>query len=173
MGGVIDGGDLGIVMSLYALLRNTDVPTEHEVEEAFDGNLCRCTGYRPILDAAQSFSVKSGCGKASANGGSGCCMEKKGANGGGCCKSDGADDQPIKRFNPPGFIEYNPDTELIFPPQLRKHEFRPLAFGNKRKKWFRPTTVEQLLEIKSAYPSAKLIGGSTEQRRRLRSSSRE
>ncbi|KAH4969580.1 hypothetical protein HBH77_108800 [Parastagonospora nodorum] len=152
----------GIVMSLYALLRNTDVPTEHEVEEAFDGNLCRCTGYRPILDAAQSFSVKSGCGKASANGGSGCCMEKKGANGDGCCKSDGADDQPIKRFTPPGFIEYNPDTELIFPPQLRKHEFRPLAFGNKRKKWFRPTTMEQLLEIKSAYPSAKLIGGSTE-----------
>lgn len=153
---------VGIVMSLYALLRNTDAPTEHEVEEAFDGNLCRCTGYRPILDAAQSFSVKSGCGKASANGGSGCCMEKNGANGGGCCKSDGAEDQPIKRFTPPGFIEYNPDTELIFPPQLRKHEFKPLAFGNKRKKWFRPTTLEQLLEIKSVYPSAKLIAGSTE-----------
>jgi xanthine dehydrogenase/oxidase len=149
-------------MSLYALLRNTDAPTEHDVEEAFDGNLCRCTGYRPILDAAQSFSVKTGCGKASANGGSGCCMEKNGANGGGCCKSDGADDQPIKRFTPPGFIEYNPDTELIFPPQLHKHEFKPLAFGNKRKKWFRPTTLEQLLEIKSAYPSAKLIAGSTE-----------
>jgi xanthine dehydrogenase/oxidase len=152
----------GIVMSLYALLRNTDAPTEHDVEEAFDGNLCRCTGYRPILDAAQSFSVKTGCGKASANGGSGCCMEKNGANGGGCCKSDGADDQPIKRFTPPGFIEYKPDTELIFPPQLHKHEFKPLAFGNKRKKWFRPTTLEQLLEIKSAYPSAKLIAGSTE-----------
>jgi xanthine dehydrogenase/oxidase len=149
-------------MSLYALLRNTDAPTEHDVEEAFDGNLCRCTGYRPILDAAQSFSVKSGCGKASANGGSGCCMEKKGGEGGGCCKTDVADDQPIKRFTPPGFIEYNKDTELIFPPQLRKHEFKPLAFGNKRKKWFRPTTLQQLLEIKSVYPSAKLIAGSTE-----------
>ncbi|KAH7399081.1 xanthine dehydrogenase/oxidase [Phaeosphaeria sp. MPI-PUGE-AT-0046c] len=152
----------GIVMSLYALLRNTDAPTEHDVEEAFDGNLCRCTGYRPILDAAQSFSVKTGCGKASANGGSGCCMEKNGANGGGCCKSNGTEDQPIKRFTPPGFIEYNPDTELIFPPQLRKHDFKPLAFGNKKKKWFRPTTLEQLLEIKSAYPSAKIIAGSTE-----------
>ncbi|KAH9865285.1 hypothetical protein IAQ61_009232 [Plenodomus lingam] len=154
----------GIVMSLYALLRNNDAPTEHDVEEAFDGNLCRCTGYRPILDAAQSFSVKTGCGKAKANGGGGCCMEKdgKGASG-GCCKSgtDG-DDQPIKRFTPPGFIEYKPDTELIFPPQLHKHEFRPLAFGNKKKKWFRPTTVQQLLEIKDAYPSAKLIAGSTE-----------
>ncbi|CAO2650838.1 Nn.00g091350.m01.CDS01 [Neocucurbitaria sp. VM-36] len=153
----------GIVMSLYALLRNTDAPTEHEVEEAFDGNLCRCTGYRPILDAAQSFSVKSGCGKATSNGGGGCCMEKNGANG-GCCKSNGTDgeEQPIKRFTPPGFIEYKPDTELIFPPQLRKYEFKPLAFGNKRKKWFRPTTLQQLLEIKDAYPSAKLIGGSTE-----------
>lgn len=153
----------GIVMSLYALLRNTDAPTEHDVEEAFDGNLCRCTGYRPILDAAQSFSVKTGCGKATTNGGSGCCMEQNGANGsGGCCKSNGNDDQPIKRFTPPGFIEYNPDTELIFPPALRKHELKPLAFGNKRKKWFRPTTLEQLLEIKSVYPSAKIIAGSTE-----------
>lgn len=88
------------------------------------------------------------------------------ANGGGCCKSgtngDDGDSQPIKKFTPPGFIEYKADTELIFPPLLRKHEFKPLAFGNKRKKWFRPVTLQQLLEIKSVYPSAKLIGGSTE-----------
>ncbi|KAF2808942.1 xanthine dehydrogenase [Mytilinidion resinicola] len=152
----------GIVMSLYALLRNDPNPTEHDVEEAFDGNLCRCTGYRPILDAAQSFSAERTCGKATANGGGGCCMEKNG-NGDGCCKSgvDG-EEQPIKRFTPPGFIEYKPDTELIFPPMLRKHDFKPLAFGNKRKRWFRPVTLQQLLEIKSAYPSAKIIGGSTE-----------
>lgn len=156
----------GIVMSLYALLRNDTDPSELEIEEAFDGNLCRCTGYRPILDAAQSFSVKNSCGKAKANGGGGCCMENGNANGnGGCCSTDtnGANgDQPIKRFTPPGFIEYNPDTQLIFPPALKKHEFKPLAFGNKRKRWYRPVTMKQLLEIKSAYPSAKVIGGSTE-----------
>ncbi|KAK4189852.1 molybdopterin binding aldehyde oxidase/xanthine dehydrogenase [Podospora australis] len=154
----------GIVMSLYALLRNNDAPTEHDVEEAFDGNLCRCTGYRPILDAAQTFSVKknqaNGCGNSTANGGSGCCMEN--GNGGGCGGAKFDDSQPIKRFTPPGFIEYNPDTELIFPPQLKKHDFRPLAFGNKRKKWFRPVTLDQLLEVKAAFPQAKIIGGSTE-----------
>lgn len=146
----------GIVMSLYALLRNDSDPSDHDIEEAFDGNLCRCTGYRPILDAAQTFSKekKVGCGKAG-----GCCMEN--GNGGGC-GSGFKDDQPIKRFTPPGFIEYNPDTQLIFPPALTKHEFKPLAFGNKKKRWYRPVTLQQLLEIKSVYPSAKIIGGSTE-----------
>ena len=43
-----------------------------------------------------------------------------------------------------------------------KHEFKPLVFGNKRKRWFRPVTLQQLLEIKSAHPSSKVIGGSTE-----------
>ena len=72
----------GIVMSLYALLRNNTDPSALEIEEAFDGNLCRCTGYRPILDAAQSFSSSQCCGKSTANGGSGCCME----NGNGSTK---------------------------------------------------------------------------------------
>ncbi|KAK1254243.1 hypothetical protein MKX08_008238 [Trichoderma sp. CBMAI-0020] len=153
----------GIVMSLYALLRNNSNPTQHEVEEAFDGNLCRCTGYRSILDAANTFSAEISCGKAKTNGGGGCCMENgNGKPAGGCCMDKKNDDQPIKRFTPPGFIEYNPDTELIFPPSLKKHELRPLAFGNKRKKWFRPVTLEQLLQIKSVHPQAKIIGGSTE-----------
>ena len=158
----------GIVMSLYALLRNNAGPTRHEIEEAFDGNLCRCPGYRPILDAAQTFSVDAGCAKAKTNGGGGCCMDKNGDGAGpngGCCmmkKTDDGDDQPIKRFTPPGFIEYNPDTELIFPPALKKHEMRPLAFGNKRKRWYRPVTLDQLLQIKSVHPQAKIIGGSTE-----------
>ena len=156
----------GIVMSLYALLRNESDPSELEVEEAFDGNLCRCTGYRPILDAAQTFSKNKACGKATANGGGGCCKENgNGDTASGCCmeKKNGVDgDQPIKRFTPPGFIEYNPDTQLIFPHALTKHEFKPLAFGNKRKRWYRPVTLNQLLEIKSVYPSAKIIGGSTE-----------
>src|SRR5580693_1108957 len=43
-------------MSLYALLRNDSNPSEHDIEESFDGNLCRCTGYRPILDAAKTFA---------------------------------------------------------------------------------------------------------------------
>ena len=47
------------------LLRNNDgEPSTDEIEEAFDGNLCRCTGYRAILDAAHSFTASGGCNKA-------------------------------------------------------------------------------------------------------------
>ena len=154
----------GIVMSLYALLRNNENPSQIEVEEAFDGNLCRCTGYRPILDAAQSFSTNKPCSRSTANGGNGCCMENGNAtNGCNMSKANGTQDNQLsKKFTPPEFVEYNPDTQLIFPPSLTKHNFRPLAFGNKRKRWYRPVTLKQLLEIKSAYPSAKIIGGSTE-----------
>ena len=153
-------------------MRNNSDPNEHEVEEAFDGNLCRCTGYRPILDAAQTFSTRStkqeeasGCGVKKAGGG--CCMDKDGDGtrpAGGCCMDGGPkfDDTVKKKFTPPGFIEYNPGTELIFPSVLQKYKPAPLAFGNKKKRWLRPTTLQELLQIKSALPSAKIIGGSTE-----------
>ena len=49
----------GIVMSMYALLAKNPNPTEEEVEHAFDGNLCRCTGYRPILQGFRDL-VRNG-----------------------------------------------------------------------------------------------------------------
>ncbi|MFW8596134.1 xanthine dehydrogenase small subunit [Cribrihabitans neustonicus] len=42
----------GFVMSLYALWMEKPQPTEAEVETAVQGNLCRCTGYAPIVRAA-------------------------------------------------------------------------------------------------------------------------
>ncbi|QDY71331.1 xanthine dehydrogenase small subunit [Qingshengfaniella alkalisoli] len=44
----------GFVMSLYALLMGNPSPTKHEIEVALQGNLCRCTGYSPIIRAAQA-----------------------------------------------------------------------------------------------------------------------
>jgi len=43
----------GIVLATYALLQDNPQPTEQEVKEALDGNLCRCTGYVKILEGVQ------------------------------------------------------------------------------------------------------------------------
>eukprot|EP00775_Hariotina_reticulata_P000680 gene680-978_t len=52
----------GFVMSMYSLLRGVAAegkaaPTEEEIEECLAGNLCRCTGYRPILDAFKAVAA--------------------------------------------------------------------------------------------------------------------
>ena len=44
-------------MSMYALLRSAKGKvTQHDIEDALAGNLCRCTGYRPIMDAFEPFT---------------------------------------------------------------------------------------------------------------------
>lgn len=46
----------GFIMSMYVLWRNTDAPSKPEIEDALAGNLCRCTGYGPIVDAMTAAS---------------------------------------------------------------------------------------------------------------------
>ena len=42
----------GMLMTLEAYLRNTPAPTEQDVRIAISGNICRCTGYDGIVQAA-------------------------------------------------------------------------------------------------------------------------
>ena len=42
----------GYIMELYALFSTNINATEAEIRKALEGHLCRCTGYKPILEAA-------------------------------------------------------------------------------------------------------------------------
>jgi aerobic-type carbon monoxide dehydrogenase small subunit (CoxS/CutS family) len=44
----------GYVVNLCAMLAETEHPTAEDVEDAVNGNLCRCTGYRPILEGLKA-----------------------------------------------------------------------------------------------------------------------
>ncbi len=44
----------GFVMSLFALKNNLETPDRAQIDDALAGNLCRCTGYGTIVDAARS-----------------------------------------------------------------------------------------------------------------------
>uniref|UniRef100_A0A0A9YL90 Indole-3-acetaldehyde oxidase n=1 Tax=Lygus hesperus TaxID=30085 RepID=A0A0A9YL90_LYGHE len=47
----------GMVMNMYSLLLENPEITREEVENSFGGNICRCTGYRPILDAFTALAA--------------------------------------------------------------------------------------------------------------------
>ncbi|XP_071455101.1 xanthine dehydrogenase/oxidase-like [Hetaerina americana] len=184
----------GIVMSMYSLLRACYVegggraPTMKDMEVAFQGNLCRCTGYRPIIEgfrtlteewercgsrlsAVNGTSTTNGCCKGLANGCSkgdpnGWCCK---ANGdGGCCSSSGellAPGDVEILFDTSKFKPYDSSQEPIFPPELKispelDHQF--LTVKGPRVTWYRPTTLEQLLLLKHKHPQARIVVGNTE-----------
>jgi len=46
----------GFVMSLFAMYKNFPSYNKENIQDSISGNLCRCTGYRPIVDAAKSLN---------------------------------------------------------------------------------------------------------------------
>ena len=56
----------GMIMASVGLLQDNKDPDEHAIAEGLEGNLCRCTGYRPIIEAVrQAAGTMRGRGAAS------------------------------------------------------------------------------------------------------------
>ncbi|XP_028255483.1 xanthine dehydrogenase/oxidase-like [Parambassis ranga] len=149
----------GIVMSMYALLRNNPTPKMAEVEEAFQGNLCRCTGYRPILEGYKSFTVEGACcgGRGRENG---CCLTN-----GGATQSVSEEEEATPLFNAADFEPYDPTQEVIFPPELialSKGQRQSLCFRGERTVWLQPSSLDEFLRLKWKHPEARVVVGNTE-----------
>ena len=50
----------GMLMAAKALLDNNPSPTREDVAEAISGNICRCTGYEPIITAILAAAGSAG-----------------------------------------------------------------------------------------------------------------
>ena len=46
----------GMIMSAYALLQEKAEPSDEEIKDSIEGNLCRCTGYVKIVEAIRSVA---------------------------------------------------------------------------------------------------------------------
>ncbi|WP_447556234.1 xanthine dehydrogenase small subunit [Vreelandella sp. EE22] len=107
----------GIVMSLFTLYNgapSTPPFSNQTLEAALGGNLCRCTGYRPIRDAA--------------------------------LKMQGTP------WQPPAWYDASLDSTRTPPPSPESDT----AF------FTRPGTLDDLVKLKSRYPTARLVAGATD-----------
>ena len=135
----------GMIMSLYGILtsKENQFPSMRDIEESFDGNLCRCTGYRPILDAAKSFAndfdqLNHHDEKSSS---SSTTYEK-------CLSSAQENSSSFKRIE--------------FPEKLRQYTPQSLHVKGSIE-WYRPITLKELLDLRQTYPGdqSRLVSGNT------------
>eukprot|EP00889_Picochlorum_renovo_P001997 jgi/Picre1/29027/NNA_004421.t1 len=149
----------GMVMSMYALLRSKghEKLTEKEIQDCLAGNLCRCTGYRPILASFEKFAGAYADdilhGKVA-----------EGATGeeGTICPSTG---KPCSCKNgentAPNGCTPAINGEPIFPPELMMRETPSFADHGDKVSWYRPTALGNLLDLKAEMPHAVLVCGQT------------
>ncbi|KAL1021810.1 hypothetical protein UPYG_G00018360 [Umbra pygmaea] len=149
----------GMVMSMYTLLRNKPQPTMEDITEALGGNLCRCTGYRPIIDGFKTFCQESNCCQANGNGAAGCCLN------GESCPEKADKEPPPQLFDKGDLLPLDPTQELIFPPELiLMAESEPQVsqvFRGDRMVWLSPVSLEELIQLKTSHPKAPLVMGNT------------
>jgi len=182
----------GIIMAMYGLFaQNTGgkLDVEH-LEEHLDGNLCRCTGYRPIWDAARSL-----CDDSKVEGATGPCgvpckecperdvcemdcnVEEKKQEGenGGCCAGvvTTCTETKVMEFKQVVDEKYGewwkrPDTS--FPQELTTSSKEPLLVVDTSihsgGTWFQPNTLEDLLDLYREFApqdgGLKMVVGNTE-----------
>ncbi|EDV24048.1 uncharacterized protein TRIADDRAFT_57138 [Trichoplax adhaerens] len=123
----------GFVMSMYALLRNNPQPTPEEIELAFEGNLCRCTGYRPILEGCKTF-----CGK-------------------DIVSTELYNPQEFSLYDPSQELIFPPELLILG----KKPPTNLTIFGNKVT-WVSSISFDELISVKQQYPNSKLVGGHLE-----------
>ncbi|CAF3626478.1 unnamed protein product [Rotaria socialis] len=135
----------GMVMSLYGTITTakTPQPTLQDIEEALDGNLCRCTGYRPILDAVKTFASDI----------------KKLPTGEPCATTSTTLDKCIL-FEKQDSIVSN---HIDFPAKLQSYTPQSIHIRGSSMDWFRPTSLKEVLQLRRTYPgdASKFVFGNT------------
>ncbi|XP_022729337.1 indole-3-acetaldehyde oxidase-like isoform X2 [Durio zibethinus] len=149
----------GMCVSFFSALVNADKTnrpeprpgfsklTVSEAEKAIAGNLCRCTGYRPIADACKSFAADVD-------------MEDLGLNS--FWKKGESDEVKLSRLP-----SYNNCTANSKFPEFLKMEIRAGAgLVSEGHRWYGPTSVEQLqslleMDEDNGGTSMKIVVGNT------------
>lgn len=145
-------------MTMYALLRNSPVPSIKELDSALQGNLCRCTGYRPVLEAYKTFTKEFGVSQTAV-----CAMGEQ------CCKNRAEKSNNCNTeeqlFEVGQFMPLDPSQEPIFPPELKLSkslDIDSIVFRSGNISWYRPAKLEHLLALKKCHPATKIVVGNTE-----------
>uniref|UniRef100_A0A8C9SVW9 Xanthine dehydrogenase/oxidase n=1 Tax=Scleropages formosus TaxID=113540 RepID=A0A8C9SVW9_SCLFO len=150
----------GIVMSMYALLRNNPQPSLLDIEEAFQGEVLRSYQSKTFVCSPcwwqKETYMESGwpctCSEA--------CTKREYVE---CMKM--YQKCSFQQCTQENFMPLDPTQEIIFPIELlglSKKPLKQLCFQGERVLWIQPSSLTELLDFKTQYPEARLVVGNTE-----------
>ncbi|HEY2816488.1 MAG TPA: xanthine dehydrogenase small subunit [Casimicrobiaceae bacterium] len=128
----------GFVMSLFALYKSAQRPSRRAINDALAGNLCRCTGYRPIVDAAcRMYDDRDS-------------KAAKDENWMNCSFSSPTDALPLA-------------GEQAMIERLRAiRRTGTLTVAHGTRSYFAPASLAELAAMREAKPAARLLAGGTD-----------
>ncbi len=124
----------GFVMSIFSTLQSNPDATTKEMLKSIDGNLCRCTGYRPIVEVARSF-----------------------------CSDHTTKQNELSPLTGIECAPFDASKHRI-EAKLPSDDGATLHIDNRKRgmRWITPRTMDELLQLKRDYPNAKIVAGNTE-----------
>jgi xanthine dehydrogenase/oxidase len=127
----------GFVMNMTAFLAANPKPTKHQIEGIFDGNICRCTGYRPILTGMKTFASDW--------------TAEDEKNRMQCIGDDDCESQCVLE-----------EVSIPFLPEAKRAP-EPVQANSGRQAWVTPTTLDELRQLMSEHRAEKfrLVHGNT------------
>ncbi|MFO1398335.1 MAG: xanthine dehydrogenase small subunit [Burkholderiales bacterium] len=126
----------GFAMSLFGLYKNEHAPSRATVVDALSGNLCRCTGYVPILAAAQVMYDRAACGDA------------QGWRSAGIAAD--------------GSRVISQEEEMLAAQLAALASDETLAYEARGRRWWAPRTLDELADLRAAHPDARIVAGATD-----------
>lgn len=126
----------GFAMSLFGLYKNAHRPSRADIEDALSGNLCRCTGYRPIVAAAQAM------------------YDIDPAEDGDGWRGPGV--------APDGSRVVSRDEEAFAAQLATLAAPDTLVYEAEGRWWWAPRTCDALADLLAAHPAARIVAGATD-----------
>ncbi len=126
----------GFAMSLFGLYKNARAPSRAAIVDALSGNLCRCTGYAPILSAAATMYDGTACG------------ETAGWRGAGIAAD--------------GSRVISTEEEMLAAQLAAMADDDTFHYEARGRHWWAPRTADAFAALRAAHPEARIVAGATD-----------